>query len=76
MKDLHDIPINVPFFSRRVVNICLMNEIRTIYDLTNYKRSDFSNLRNSGVKCCNEVEAFLQSKGFSWKLEDRRKKRT
>jgi DNA-directed RNA polymerase alpha subunit len=69
LKELLTTPIDRKDFSVRVFNVFSKASIVIIFDLIQYSRADFLKYRNSGKKCADEVEAFLKSKGLSWKTQ-------
>lgn len=62
------IPIAKTDFSSRVQQICSSADIHTIADLVCFSRREFLNLRNCGKLSADEVEAYLEKNGLSWKM--------
>ena len=68
LKNALSIPIDKAGFSARVKQICSMADIRFISDLVGFSKREFLGLRNCGKRSIDEVEAFLNSNGLSWKM--------
>ena len=68
LKKVLSIPINRAGFSTRVQQICSMAEIHFISDLVCVSRREFLGFRNCGKKSADEVEAYFNRNGLSWKM--------
>jgi len=67
MKELLAIPIDKTSLSSRVKNVCYKADINKVSDLIKYSKRAFGGLRDSGKKSIDEVGAFLEAHGLSWK---------
>jgi hypothetical protein len=68
LKKAWSVPIGEAGFSNRVRQICSMADIHFISDLVSLSKREFLQLRNCGKKCMNEVDAYLDMNGLSWKM--------
>ncbi|HTA84523.1 MAG TPA: DNA-directed RNA polymerase subunit alpha C-terminal domain-containing protein [Bacteroidia bacterium] len=66
-KELLAIPIDKTYLSSRVKNVCYKADINKVSDLIKYSKRAFGGLRDSGKKSIDEVGAFLEAHGLSWK---------
>lgn len=55
-------------FSSRVQGICSYAGLHTLSDLVHLSKREFSNIRNCGKTSVDEVEAYLNKNGLSWKM--------
>jgi hypothetical protein len=67
LKKAWSVPIGEAGFSNRVRQICYMADIHFISDLVGISKHEFRGLRNCGKKCIDEVDAYLDRNGLSWK---------
>ncbi len=68
LKKILSIPIDKAGFSKRVQQICSLAEIHFISDLVSVSKREFLGARNCGKKSMDEVEAYLNRNGLSWKM--------
>lgn len=68
LKNVLSIPISKVGFSKRVQQICSYAEIKFVSDLVSISKRKFSGFRNCGKKSVEEVEAYFNHNGLSWKM--------
>ncbi len=62
------VPIGKVGFSSRVQGICSYAGLHTVSDLVHLSKREFNNIRNCGKTSVDEVEAYLNKNGLSWKM--------